>query len=151
MFTIIDLNYTKCRLPFLSDHLIEKITEIIASGKKSLLFFNRRGSARSLLCKDCGYQFCCDRCDLAMIVHTSPVKKLLCHHCSLESTMPQSCIKCGGSSIYSIGFGIQKVEENLEKIFPGILIARIDSDKKRAEGIHIDEISRAQILLSTEL
>lgn len=151
MFTIIDLNYTKCSLPFLSDELIKKITETIAADKKCLLFFNRRGSARTLICRDCGYQFFCERCDLAMIVHTSPSTRLLCHHCSAESTMPHSCPKCQGNNLQSVGFGIQKIEESLGKLFPNTAIARIDSDKKRSEGIHFQEISEARILLSTEL
>lgn len=151
MFTIIDLNYARCPLPFLSDELMKKVTETIGKGQKCLLFFNRRGSARTLLCKDCGYQFVCERCDLAMIVHTSPSHKLLCHHCSAESELPHSCPKCQGNNLSSVGFGIQKVEENLEKLFPETRIARIDSDKKRSEGIHFQEIQEAQILLSTEL
>lgn len=151
MFTIIDLNYARCPLPFLSDELVKKITETLVTGKKCLLFFNRRGSARTLVCKDCGYQFFCERCDLAMIVHTSPSRKLLCHHCSSESEMPHNCTKCHGNNLNSIGFWIQKIEENLIKLFPDTRIARIDSDKKRSEGIHFQEISEAQILLSTEL
>ena len=151
MFTVIDLNYVRCSLPFLSDELVKKISETIEKGKKCLLFFNRRGSARTLLCRDCGYQFFCEHCDLAMIVHTSPMRKLLCHHCSSESIMPHDCPKCHGTNLNSVGFGIQKIEENLEKLFPDAKIARIDSDKKRSEGIHFQEISEAQILLSTEL
>lgn len=151
MFTIIDLNYARCTLPFLSDELVEHMSETVAKGKKCLLFFNRRGSARTLICKDCGYQFFCERCDLSMIVHTSPSPKLLCHHCSAESEMPHSCPKCHGSSLNSVGFGIQKIEENILKLFPDVRIARIDSDKKRSEGIQFQEMEAAQILLSTEL
>lgn len=151
MFTIIDLNYAKCSLPFLSNELLEKISKTIVKEKKCLLFFNRRGSARTLICKDCGYQAICERCDLAMIVHTSPSHRLLCHHCSAESPIPHSCPKCHGSNLNSVGFGIQKIEENLAKLFPEVRIARIDSDKKRSEGMHFQEISEAQILLSTEL
>jgi len=66
MFTTIDLNYARCPVPFLSDELIKKIWETVESGAKCLLFFNRRGSARTLICKDCSHQFLCDRCDLAM-------------------------------------------------------------------------------------
>lgn len=151
MFTIIDLNYTRCSLPFLSNELLGKITETIANKKKCLLFFNRRGSARTLICKDCGYQAICEHCDLAMIVHTSPIHKLLCHHCSTESPLPPSCPKCHGNNLNSIGFGIQKIEENLTKLFPDLRIARIDSDKKRSEGLHFQEIQEAHILLSTEM
>ncbi|HBB27254.1 TPA: hypothetical protein DCZ36_02005 [Candidatus Gracilibacteria bacterium] len=151
MFTIIDLNYAKCSLPFLSNELLEKISETIVKRKKCLLFFNRRGSARTLICRDCGYQAICERCDLAMIVHTSPSHRLLCHHCSAESPIPHGCPQCHGSNLNSIGFGIQKIEENLAKLFPEAQIARIDSDKKRSEGMHFQEISEAQILLSTEL
>lgn len=151
MFTIIDLNYARCSLPFLSDELVEHMSETVAKGKKCLLFFNRRGSARTLLCKDCGHQFFCERCDLSMIVHTSPSPKLLCHHCSAESEMPHSCPKCHGSNLQSVGFGIQKIEENILRLFPDVRVARIDSDKKRSEGIQFQEIEAAQILLSTEL
>ncbi len=65
--------------------------------------------------------------------------------------MPHSCAKCHGTNLNSVGFGIQKVEENLMKLFPDVRIARLDSDKKRAEGIQFQEISNAQILLSTEM
>lgn len=65
--------------------------------------------------------------------------------------MPHSCAKCHGTHLNSVGFGIQKIEESLIKLFPDIRIARIDSDKKRTEGIQFQEISEAQILLSTEL
>lgn len=151
MFTIIDLNYARCPLPFLSDELVKKIAETIGNGQKCLLFFNRRGSARTLLCKDCGYQFMCERCDLATVVHTSPVRKLLCHHCSAESPVPHNCPVCHGTNLDSVGFGIQKAEENLEKLFPKTRIVRVDSDKKRSEGIGLQEIQESQILLSTEL
>lgn len=86
-----------------------------------------------------------------MIVHTSPSKKLLCHHCSAESEIPHDCPKCHGNNLNSIGFGIQKIEEHLEKLFPELRIARIDSDKKRSDGMQFLSISEAQILLSTEL
>lgn len=133
MFTVIDLNYAKCPFPFLSDELTRKIQKTVENGKKCLLFFNRRGSARTLICKDCGNQFFCDRCDLALIVHTSPTHRLLCHHCSTEKEIPRICPKCSGSNFLEIGFGIQKIEENLKKIFPNVTIARIDSDRKRSE------------------
>jgi primosomal protein N' (replication factor Y) len=86
-----------------------------------------------------------------MIVHTSPSRKLLCHHCSTESAIPHSCTKCHGSNLNSIGFWIQKIEEHIQKLFPHTPIARIDSDKKRAEWIVFQEIQEAKILLSTEL
>ncbi|EKD30058.1 MAG: hypothetical protein ACD_78C00169G0003 [uncultured bacterium (gcode 4)] len=151
MFTIIDLNYEKCSSPFLSDELIKKMRETIEAGAKCLLFFNRRWSARTLICKDCGYQFLCDRCDLAMIVHSAPEKKLLCHHCAFETPVPHACPKCHGTNLLGVGFGIQKVEDDLRKLFPDTPIARIDSDKKRSEGIRLKEIQNASILLSTEL
>lgn len=151
MYTVIDLNYARCSLPFISDELLRKIEQTRANKQKCLLFFNRRGSARSLICQDCSYQFCCERCDIAMIVHTSPEQKLLCHHCSFEKKMPTNCEKCGKPNLKGIGLGIQKIEENLSKLIPDAHITRIDSDKKRSEGIILQEIESADILLSTEL
>lgn len=86
-----------------------------------------------------------------MIVHSAPEKKLLCHHCAFETPVPHACPKCHGTNLLEIGFGIQKIEDNLKKLFPNIPIARIDSDKKRSEGIRLKEIQNASILLSTEL
>lgn len=65
--------------------------------------------------------------------------------------MPHNCPKCRWGNLNSVGFGIQKIEESLEKLFPNTHVARIDSDKKRSDGILFQEISEAQILLSTEL
>ena len=151
MITVIDLNYARCSAPFLSEELLEKMRALLAEEKKILLFFNRRGSAKTLICRDCGYQCVCPRCDIALNIHTSPKRRLLCHHCSLEEPLPTRCPKCHGADLAPIGFGIQKIEESLNAIFPDEAIVRIDSDKKRSEGIYESEILAGSILLSTEL
>lgn len=151
MITIVDLNYARMEAPFLSSELLVKMRETIEKNEKVLLFFNRRSSAKALVCRDCGYRAMCRHCDISLSLHTSPTHHLLCHHCNAEEPVPAHCPKCHGSNLAPVGAGIQRIEEEIVKRFSAYQTVRLDSDKKRSEGLKLSEIKSGHILISTEL
>ncbi len=129
--------------------LIAVLQWIRESGKKSLIFYSRRGNARAWICADCGHYEKCPHCDIAFAYHTTPHKCLICHHCNQIAPFPIVCPECHGSQINPVGVGIQQIEENLIKILKGIRILRIDSDTKEKTNILYEKISTSDIILST--
>lgn len=113
-----------------SDALYLKLQETFAKKEQAILFLNRRGHASSILCRDCGYTAACKHCDVSLTHHKSRAGQewLQCHHCGTNEKMPTECPVCGGVSIKSIGIGTQQVEEELQKRFPTMRIARADKD-----------------------
>lgn len=102
-------------------------------GEQSLLFLNRRGYAPVLACDACGWISNCPRCTAFMVLHKSE-HRLRCHHCSHEQRIPRSCPTCGNIDLQPLGRGTQRIEENLQKIFPAARILRIDADSTRLKG-----------------
>jgi len=96
--------------------------------KRVILYINRRGEARFLLCRDCGHVPRCDRCDLPFVYHRKPRPLLLCHHCAKTSRPPSVCAQCGSHEIRYYGFGSERVQKELESAFQGVRVYRLDSD-----------------------
>ncbi|MCK9272318.1 hypothetical protein M0P65_02115 [Candidatus Gracilibacteria bacterium] len=151
MINIVDLNYSKNIFPLISQNLINSIEKTISEGKKTLLFLNKRGEANSLICKDCSTQIKCDFCDIGMTVHKYPKKMLICHLCNAEKNIPEKCPKCMSTNLAQVGVGIQKIEENIGKLFSKYKILRLDSDKIKKEGINKDAIKTADLIIATEI
>ncbi|EKE26987.1 MAG: hypothetical protein ACD_4C00091G0001 [uncultured bacterium (gcode 4)] len=150
MINIIDLNYSHNPYPLLSQNIIDLILENISKNKKTLLFLNRRWESNSLICKDCSNQIKCDFCDIWMVLHKYPLQKLICHHCHNEKEIPMTCPKCHSTNLNQVWVWIQKVEDNIRKIFKENEIIRLDSDKIHKEWISREDIKKAQIIISTE-
>ncbi len=110
----------------ISHTLAHELQKNIASGQQSILFLNRRGTSRQLLCPSCGYVPQCSRCSVYLTYHSAN-RRLMCHHCGHSEQAPESCPVCGGILKY-VGAGTQKVESDLEKLFPGVGILRMDAD-----------------------
>ncbi|MEX2145348.1 MAG: primosomal protein N' [Candidatus Spechtbacterales bacterium] len=96
--------------------------------QKALLFINRRGLSSALLCRDCGYIVKCSNCDSAVVLHKGISYKLICHHCGIKIPPPRICPDCGSYRIKQLGGGTQLVVQEVQKILPGVKIARMDSD-----------------------
>lgn len=120
---------------FLSNQLIEQIDSTIKSGKQVLIFHNRRGSASSTLCKECGWTSECPHCFLPMTLHVDK-NKLICHICGHQENVPTSCPVCGSAEIVFRGFGTKLIESELKKLFPSANIARFDADNKKDEALN---------------
>jgi primosomal protein N' (replication factor Y) len=117
----------------LTSTLISALKQRLERGEQSLLFLNRRGYAPVLGCDACGWVSNCTRCTAFMVLHR-PEHRLRCHHCSLELRIPRNCPTCGNVDLQPLGRGTQRVEENLQLVFPAARILRIDADSTRRKG-----------------
>ncbi len=119
---------------FLSDALLGQIEQNITTGKQTLLFHNRRGSASTTLCEACGWTAECTRCFVPLVLHADTFK-LSCHICGLIEKVPTHCPTCRSASIIHKGIGTKLVESELRRLFPAATIARFDGDNTTAETI----------------
>ncbi len=117
----------------ISFSLSSAIKRRLEKGEQSLLYLNRRGYAPVIACDACGWMSSCLRCSAYLVLHKRE-NRLRCHHCSFELRIPKSCPTCGNSDILPLGRGTQRIEENLQKMFPDARISRIDADSTRLKG-----------------
>ena len=117
----------------LSGELVEALRGSLASGNQALVLRNRRGWAAALHCPACGTRVSCSRCSIAMTWHRS-ARKLRCHYCDLERTLPARCPSCGSDRLAAIGEGTERIEEDLREAVPGARIERMDRDTVRRRG-----------------
>jgi primosomal protein N' (replication factor Y) len=119
---------------FLSDKLVTQLAETFASGNQALVFHNRRGSASTTLCENCGWSAACPRCFIPLTLHADK-HHLRCHVCGLIDKVPTSCPDCGAADIVHKGIGTKLIESELRKLFPDKIIARFDGDSESGESI----------------
>lgn len=110
----------------ISRPLYEELSANLEKGEQSILFLNRRGSSRQLLCPECGYVPQCPRCSVYLTYHSAN-HRLMCHYCGYSEKASEECPECGGTMKH-IGIGTQKVEEELHELFPDTEILRMDAD-----------------------
>ena len=136
----------------ISTPLRQELEKNLAAGEQSILFLNRRGSSRMLLCGECGYVPQCPRCSTAMTYHSAN-GRLMCHYCGHSEPAADTCPECGGW-IKHVGAGTQKVEEELRELFPEAGILRMDADTTAGgheEILQTFERERVPILLGTQM
>lgn len=138
-----------------SPDLSQAMTETLAAGQQVILYYNRRGFARVWQCRDCGEVVECPNCDIALTYHLRP-RKLLCHYCDFTREIPQACPACGGQEFQPSGGGTEKVELNLQSLFPEARILRLDHDTTRRRGSHQKILAafarrEADILVGTQM
>jgi primosomal protein N' (replication factor Y) len=138
----------------LSNTLLKEIEASLQRKDQSLLFLNRRGSARAITCQVCGWQSICPRCDLPFIYHHDD-HALRCHTCGLTEKTPSRCPECGSADIIFKNPGTKAIASTLEKIFPEAVIARFDRDNTKVDRIearHSDIVDGTiDILVGTQL
>ena len=132
--------------------LRRELEENLSRGEQSILFLNRRGNSRMLLCGECGHVPECPRCSVPLTYHSAN-GRLMCHYCGHSQRTPEACPECGGIMKH-VGTGTQKVEEELRELFPEAGILRMDADT--ATGGHEKilqkfESQRIPILLGTQM
>ena len=142
-------NATAISLP-----LEEKLRDNIIAGRQSILFLNRRGNSRYLVCVECGDVPTCPRCSVHLTYH-SVNQRLVCHYCGYTEPARARCEKCGGA-LKPIGSGTQKIEQELRWIFPDTPLLRMDADTVTARGSHElllrrFETEKIPILLGTQM
>ena len=140
------------RSTVISQPLYEELQKNMAAGEQSILFLNRRGSSRQLLCPQCGHVPECPRCSVYLTYHSAN-HRLMCHYCGFSQPAPERCPDCGGA-LKHIGFGTQRVEEELRDLFPGTEVLRMDADTVSAGHealLRQFEERRVPILLGTQM
>lgn len=132
--------------------LRRELEKTLSRGEQSILFLNRRGSSRMLLCGECGHVPECPRCSTALTYHSAN-GRLMCHYCGHSQRVSETCPVCGGLMKH-VGTGTQRVEEELRDLFPEAGILRMDADT--ASGRHEEILSqfereRIPVLLGTQM
>ena len=139
----------------ISRQLLEELQLNLSRGEQSILFINRRGSARMATCIDCGHIPTCENCSVALTYH-SRNGRLMCHHCGFSQPMPETCPECGGAHLKLIGSGTQSIEDELQELLPEARILRMDADTTEGRVSHeklLDSFAKgkADILLGTQM
>jgi len=120
---------------FMSNQLVDAISTTLLAKKQVMLFLNRRGTARVILCKNCGWQLLCPNCDIPLVYHGDD-HEVRCHSCGFSSIPPSACPVCSSSDIIYRSMGTKALLENTAKLFPQFRIARFDSDNSAGERVH---------------
>jgi primosomal protein N' (replication factor Y) len=139
----------------LSRELVQGLRERLERREQSILFLNRRGHSRSLVCPDCGAVVQCPRCSVALTLHRED-DTARCHLCNHQEKAPVLCPQCRSPKVRWKGYGTQKVEETLAQLFPRVRVARMDADtmskKDRFREILSDfRAGKYDILLGTQM
>ncbi len=140
---------------FFSPPLVEQAKAAKAAGRQSIIFHNRRGYAPMARCSACGFTPKCDFCDVSLTYHRH-IDRLQCHYCGADYAVPAVCPQCGEPTIEVVGFGTERLEEELAAAFEGCKVLRMDLDTTRVKDGYskiIDEFSqgRADILVGTQM
>jgi len=118
-------NFTRHR--FLSDKLLRQLEFAVATNGQALLFHNRRGSASTTLCNNCGWSALCDHCFIPFTLHAD-THSLNCHICGSKQKVPTSCPTCRSTDIIFKGIGTKLIETEIARLFPKKKIIRLDGD-----------------------
>lgn len=138
-----------------SHQLVGAITDALKKKEQIILFQNRRGFAPYTECNSCHWIPHCVHCDVALIYHKQ-TNKLSCHYCGYTMQPPTSCNACGNNDLRYKGFGTEKIEEEIEILFPTAKVARMDLDTTRSKYAYkqlIDEfeLGTIDILVGTQM
>ncbi|MDZ7372652.1 MAG: primosomal protein N' [candidate division KSB1 bacterium] len=143
------------KMPVFSRLLKQKIEEKLQAGEQIILLQNRRGYAPLLVCKECGFVETCRNCHISLTYHLAG-HRLRCHYCNYSQTAPETCPKCGGINLVYKGRGTQRVEQEIQALFPHARVVRMDLDTTVRKWSH-DRILSAfgrgeyDILLGTQM
>ncbi len=135
--------------------LKEKIQSALENKEQIILFQNRRGFAPMIYCKVCDWIPKCKYCDVGLTYHKK-INKLICKYCGVEQDLIVVCPECGNPELKEVGFGTEKVEEEIRALFPDVEVARMDTDTTRKKSAFEDiirdfEKEKTQILVGTQM
>ncbi len=135
--------------------LRQKMKETLAKGEQIVLLVNRRGYSSSVTCRSCGHALKCPHCDISLTYHKED-GMLKCHHCDHVEMMPSKCPECGSTHLSKQGFGTEKIQEEVQRLFPGVRTLRLDSDStkvrnKIAQTLELFRNHQADIMIGTQM
>lgn len=154
--TIVDIKDRSLfsRGSYLSDTLIEAIEDTLKRGEQTLLYLNRRGTARLVVCENCGWQAVCPHCDLPLAYHGDS-HSLRCHVCGYQQVPPTNCPSCGQPKITFRSIGTKAIVDEIKRLLPSAVTQRFDTDNKKSERLeqHFDTIhaGKVDILVGTQV
>lgn len=140
--------------PYISDDLITALGGALQRGEQALIFLNRRGTARTVLCDNCGWQALCPRCDVPLTYH-GDTHTYQCHTCGYAEKPANHCPVCQNTELVYKGAGTKALIEMLRKFYPQANIQRFDTDSKKEDRLesHYEEIfdGNVDILVGTQV
>ncbi len=154
---IVDMReeFKKGNKKVISQELYDALGVCLGRGEQAILFLNRRGHSTFVSCRECGYVCECEFCDLPMTYHKA-TGNLQCHYCGNSSESPAVCPQCGSEAIRFFGGGTQKIQEQIEELFPDYKTLRMDADTTTKKESHLTILDKfanreAQILIGTQM
>jgi primosomal protein N' (replication factor Y) len=117
----------------ITETLQAAIQATLLAGKQAIIFLNRRAYSPALVCRECGERIQCPNCAVSLSFHRNE-GKMRCHHCGYLEDPPDLCPACGGTRIFPLGIGTEKVEATIREMFPIARVARLDRDVTRRRG-----------------
>lgn len=138
----------------LSGPLLRELAANLERGEQAVLFLNRRGTSRMVVCGECGLTPECPNCSVKLTYHKDN-GRMMCHYCGYSKPLAPVCESCGGELCF-VDAGVQMVQEQLQRAFPGISVARMDADSVSAAHNHEDilkkfEKEKCSVLLGTQM
>ena len=138
-----------------SSDLKSEIDDCLKQGNQAIIFFNRRGYSRQVICRDCGNVIRCENCDVALNYHKDQ-GVLKCHFCNATYKMPSACPECGSINLSYNGIGTQKVVDEIKRLFPSARLLRMDNDTTSGKEGHFKILKdfaekKADILVGTQM
>lgn len=135
--------------------LLNRMQHALQAGEQVILFQNRRGFAPMVECKQCAWVPKCEHCDVSLTYHKR-YNQLTCHYCGYTYEIPKVCPACGQPTIGVMGFGTERIEEDVARLFPEIPVSRMDLDTTRSRNAYeqiIDDFSKGKnkILIGTQM
>lgn len=136
----------------ISKELHLALADVFGAGKRALLFINKRGTASSLVCAECGNVILCPRCSVPMAYH-SKESRLICHTCGYRENPPVQCPVCQGFDWKPVGYGIDRARSEFNKRFPKVPVFQVDQDSKEdiCDNIRGFESQTPSCLLCTQM
>ena len=153
---IVDMNKEmKRKSGSFSEKMVESMEHAFSRGEQVILLLNRRGYSSFITCKNCGYVSKCPNCDITLTYHKSS-NTLRCHYCGYGTKLEKQCPNCHEEAISTLGLGTEKVEEEINKLFPDRKVIRMDYDTTSKKGSHEKIIKSFEnheydILLGTQM
>ncbi len=146
---------TPSKLPYwLSDELYTELETVLSRGEQAALFLNRRGMAQTAQCHACGYVAECPNCSVTLTLHAHSY--LVCHYCDYSERASKTCPDCKENDLSALGLGTEKIETDIQQIFPDVRIGRADRDeiqtREQLEKLIEDfEQERTNLLIGTQM
>jgi primosomal protein N' (replication factor Y) (superfamily II helicase) len=139
----------------ISQPLAQALRETLAAGGQAMLMLNRRGFATHIQCTQCGWVANCPDCDMPLTHHREGYRAV-CHHCGHQEPTPRRCQQCSAEGLSLSGTGTQRLEEDLQRLLPGVPIGRMDADTMRRAGAYdrlLEQFQSGQlpVLLGTQM